>query len=187
MHRPILALLAAVTVLTVPTVVNAAGGNQNTPTSDATPLPPASLAAPCSSSTQIDAAYSDKNWRQADPQLDPPCQGLERYAAKMRQRHHRWHVYRQIVGSSPGAPAGGYPGCSGGGRWLRYTAIPGSVVERESGCSWTSYNSSSGACSAYQFIGWTSCDASSWQDKMRLHRTAAYVLRVQGPGAWSAW
>jgi hypothetical protein len=122
-------------------------------------------------------AYDRDHW-QAKPRTDllAGCPSGA-YIRKAKERFYRWVTYRKLTP---------YRGCSGGGVWLRFTAIPGDVVYRESSCSWTARNPS-GACGAYQFIGWTSCDASSWSDKMRHHATARYVLRVQGPGAWEAW
>lgn len=152
--------------------------------------PTAVPATPCAHAVALaKKAYAPRRWQQGpDARLvaqsrtamacSPEPAAARRGIARARSRFVRWRTYRRLTP---------YRGCSGGGKWLTHTAIPGSVVERESGCSWTAVNSSSGACTAYQFIGWTSCDASSWADKMRLHRTARYVLAVQGPAAWSAW
>lgn len=99
-----------------------------------------------------------------------------RRAEKLKTSFFRWRTYRLLTP---------YSGCQGGGKWLRYTAVPGYVVDHESGCSWGAYNASSGACGPYQLNGWTSCDTSSWKDKMRHHKVAAYVLHHQG--LYPAW
>jgi hypothetical protein len=119
-----------------------------------------------------------KNWQDPKPLVGTNLCIPREHVAKHMTGFRRWQAYRKVTP---------YAGCSGGGKWLTHTAIPGSVVERESGCSWTAVNGSSGACGAYQLLSWTSCATSSWSDKIRHHRMAAYVLRVQGPGAWVEW
>jgi hypothetical protein len=118
-----------------------------------------------------------KNWQVAKPLAGTNLCIPREHVAKHMTGFRRWQAYRNVTP---------YAGCSSGGKWLRWTAIPGDVVFRESRCSWGAYNPS-GACGPYQLLGWTSCATSSWADKIRHHRMAAYVLRVQGPGAWVAW
>lgn len=175
MKKYLLALLIAASVAGYAVPTFAAGEGENIPPADPVTVAPP----PCSDRAELKELLAPRRWEVRRPMAGhpAPCPGLERYADKLRVRFNRWQTYRHLTP---------YTGCSGGGKWLRYTAIPGSVVFRESRCSWGAWNPS-GACGPYQFIGWTSCDTSSFADKMRHHRTARYVLAVQGPSAWAAW
>jgi hypothetical protein len=119
-----------------------------------------------------------KRWQVAKPLAGTNLCIPKRHIAKHMTGFRRWQAYREV------AP---YRGFNEGDPYLKWLAVPAYIVERESGCSWTAVNGSSGACGAYQLLSWTSCATSSWSDKIRHHRMAAYVLRVQGPGAWVEW
>jgi hypothetical protein len=165
-------VLVCAAVIIAPASATQSGGNTTT-------------VVPVSKSCNPDAEHqglhrrtAKGNWRADKPLAGTSYSCLARsHIRKHVTGFRRWQSYREV------AP---YAGCSNGGKWLRWTAIPGSVVFRESRCSWSAYNPS-GACGPYQLLGWTSCATSSVSDKLRHHRMAAYVLKVQGPGAWVAW
>ena len=174
MHKALALVAGCAFVIAVPIALASEGNSTATPIPEATPSKPE-----CGSHFGLHRALALKNWREKRPLagVDVRCLS-DRHIAKEKQRFERWRAYREVAT---------YAGCPSGNKWLRYTSIPGSVVFRESGCSWTAVNSSSGACGPYQLLGWTSCDTSTYADKMRHHRMAAHVLAVQGPGAWVAW
>jgi hypothetical protein len=171
MRVTIALVLVCAAVVIAPASATQSGGN---------PTPIAEPQHICNQSESHAALHrktARKNWRDPKPLAGTNLCIPRKHVAKHMTGFRRWQAYRNV------AP---YAGCSSGGKWLRWTAIPGSVVFRESRCSWSAYNPS-GACGPYQLLGWTSCATSSWSDKIRHHRMAAYVLRVQGPGAWVAW
>lgn len=175
-------------VIAVPVALASEG--DSTPQPEALPPSPTNSLPepPCSNRSELKRIYALRKWDQtARPMAgkDPACRGLDRFQEKLKLGFQRWRTYRLAVSVGP-APAGGFDGCSGGGRWLRYTSIPGEVVFRESGCSWTAYNPS-GACGPYQLLGWTSCATGTFEDKMRHHREAGHILETSGPDAWTAW
>jgi hypothetical protein len=162
--------------------IGAATIQEDTTTARGEAVAPAAsvVPAPCSDRSELRQLLSTQRWRIKRPMAGhpPPCEGLASFKDKLDLRHHRWRVYRSLTP---------YQGCSGGGKWLTHTAVPGYVVSHESGCEWGAVNPSSGACGPYQLNGWTSCDTSSWADKMRHHAMARYVLRVQGlSDAWTS-
>jgi hypothetical protein len=118
--------------------------------------------------------------------------GGTKYVTKQRLLFKRHVAYRSVTP---------FRGWSDEGYWLKWLAIPRWVMHEETkgcersgwsgrqigNCRWTVRNPDSGACGPYQFIGHTSCDASSAEDKLRHHRTGHDVLRDEGPGAWTPW
>lgn len=175
MWKPLaLVLVACVAVVTVPVALAQTQGNP-TPTQP-TPSQPA---VPACDPTAVDQALALSRWQIRRPLAGINTSCVSRaHLTKMHERWRRWSAYRHLATYRSG--------CTAGGKWLTWTTVPGYVVVHESGCSWTAANPS-GACGPYQLLGWTSCDTSTWQDKMRHHRMAAYVLREQGLGpAWTS-
>lgn len=128
-----------------------------------------------------------RNWLDQEAACVPGGPAL---VAKQRKLFERHRAYRLVTP---------YRGWSDEGYWLTWLAIPRWVMDAETSqcdalrglaagrCRWTIRNSSSGACGPYQFIGHTSCDASSDADKLRHHQTGHQVLGDEGPGAWTPW
>jgi hypothetical protein len=160
-------------------------------------------AAPCAySAGDLQAAtkqvYSFRRWRHPPKrkarrwvaQVGACLPGGTSYVRKHRRLFERHVAYRSVTP---------FRGWSDEGYWLKWIAIPRWVMSEETErcnalrglaagrCRWSIRNPSSGACGPYQFIGHTSCDASSAADKLRHHQTGHDVLHDEGPGAWTPW
>lgn len=160
MRKP-LALVAACCVLAGTQSALADGGSNSTyPVSTG-------------SCTPLKKIYSEKNWRERNPQRGHRACSVRRKAgAQNTVRHFKeYRTYRQIATMK----------CTGGSEgW--FVPNPGScsTIACESGFSWSAYNPS-GAVGPYQLLGWGApFPVHGFRDRLEHHILASRLSR-------SAW
>ncbi len=110
---------------------------------------------------------------------------LFEYKAQKREAWKKWSKrQKKKAQAKPSGWCSTQPHPDGAGCWT----IPAYVVSCESGGSWSSYNSSSGAKGVYQFVGWpVPWPVDSYEDAQAHHEMARKLWAGgSGAGHWTA-